>query len=251
MNLAAERAAFEAWADSQWPGAKRQQLKRDNYGEYLNCIYRDMWRGWKARARLPVGVPDGLRIAIQQRDHYAARVGALELGLLRIADDFYPDNDSEMALALGEMREAVRSLVAAAPTVKAEQVQCPYCQGHGDVTRISGQTAESYSEHNEECPECSGTGLAPSLPAAQDQGEVQRLREALEGMLEYFPEGASDGECFAVDAARAALSAQQSATGLAVEFSGCAFDGGPIPRVICCEVIEAATVSPAAGSAQP
>lgn len=56
--------------------------------------------------------------------------------------------------------------VAAAPTVKAEQVDCLYCQGHGEVTRISGQTAESYSEHNEECPECKGTGLAPSLPAA-------------------------------------------------------------------------------------
>ena len=40
-----------------------------------------------------------------------------------------------------------------------------------------------------------------------DQGEAQRLREALEGMLEYFPEGESDGECFAVDAARAALAA--------------------------------------------
>lgn len=38
-------------------------------------------------------------------------------------------------------------------------------------------------------------------------GEVRRLREALEGMLEYFPEGASDGECFAVDVARAALAA--------------------------------------------
>jgi hypothetical protein len=40
--------------------------------------------------------------------------------------------------------------------------------------------------------------------------EAEALREALEGMLEYFPEGASDGECLAVDAARAALSAQQS-----------------------------------------
>lgn len=40
--------------------------------------------------------------------------------------------------------------------------------------------------------------------------ENEKLREALEGMLEYFPEGASDGECFAVDAARAAISAQQS-----------------------------------------
>ncbi|XAI95230.1 hypothetical protein [Leptolyngbya phage Lbo-JY16] len=60
----------------------------------------------------------------------------------------------------------LRAFSEGAPTVKAEQVQCLYCQGHGDVTRVSGQTAESYSEHNEECPECKGTGLAPSLPAA-------------------------------------------------------------------------------------
>lgn len=45
------------------------------------------------------------------------------------------------------------------------------------------------------------------------EAEVQRLREALEGMLEYFPEGASDGECFAVDAARAALAASTEQEG--------------------------------------
>lgn len=46
--------------------------------------------------------------------------------------------------------------------------------------------------------------IAQTAPPQEQSG----LREALEGMLEYFPEGASDGECFAVDAARAALSAQ-------------------------------------------
>lgn len=52
------------------------------------------------------------------------------------------------------------------------------------------------------------TALAAELQALKSAGgEVRRLREALEGMLEYFPEGASDGECFAVDVARDALSA--------------------------------------------
>lgn len=58
------------------------------------------------------------------------------------------------------------------------------------------------SRHIHACNACRSL-----LPAAKDQGELERLREALEGMLEYFPEGASDGECFAVDAARAALAA--------------------------------------------
>lgn len=188
MRMDAERAAFEAWADSQWPGAKRQQLKRDNYGEYLNCIYRDMWRGWQARAGLPVGVPDGLRIAIQQRDHYAARVGALELGLLRIADDFYPDNDSEMALALGEMREAVRSLVAAAPTVKESLSVAPTVKAEqwtdGDNIKhltdcdVAGcGRCENLMYFYQACDECGAWGhndagpcaclkKSPSLPAA-------------------------------------------------------------------------------------
>lgn len=164
MRMDAERAAFEAWADSQWPGAKRQQLKRDNYGEYLNCIYRDMWRGWQARAGLPVGVPDGLRIAIQQRDHYAARVGALELGLLRIADDFYPDNDSEMALALGEMREAVRSLVAAAPTVKESLSVAP------TVKAEQAPTVKLEWFQSPPGPDDSGDCIAPALPAAGSAG---------------------------------------------------------------------------------
>lgn len=61
QKMDAERAAFEDWADSQWPGAKREQLKCDDYGEYLNSIYRDLWRGWQARASLPVGVPEQSR----------------------------------------------------------------------------------------------------------------------------------------------------------------------------------------------
>ena len=48
-----EREAFEAWADQQWPGAKRQQLERDEYGQYKNTIYRDFWTGWQARATRP------------------------------------------------------------------------------------------------------------------------------------------------------------------------------------------------------
>lgn len=48
-----EREAFEGWADQQWPGAKRQQLERDEYGQYKNTIYRDYWTGWQARATLP------------------------------------------------------------------------------------------------------------------------------------------------------------------------------------------------------
>ena len=38
------------------------------------------------------------------------------------------------------------------------------------------------------------------------------LRSALEGMVEYFPEGHSDGECFSVEAANSALAQSAPAT---------------------------------------
>ena len=53
-----ERAAFEDWADRNWPGAQRQQLERDDYESYKNSCYRDFWTGWQARARLDTD--DGL-----------------------------------------------------------------------------------------------------------------------------------------------------------------------------------------------
>ena len=42
---------------------------------------------------------------------------------------------------------------------------------------------------------------------AQRDAKLAVVVEALRGMLEYFPEGASDGECFSVETARAALAA--------------------------------------------
>lgn len=45
--------------------------------------------------------------------------------------------------------------------------------------------------------------LQALLTAADERADV--LTSALEGMLEYFPEGHSDGECFSVDKAKAAL----------------------------------------------
>lgn len=103
----------------------------------------------------------------------------------------------------------------AAPTVKAEQVDCLYCQGHGEVTRTSGQTAESYAEHNEECLECKGTGLSPSLPTAGLVGveswRDQILRENPSSEPGYWPDAlivaAMSRE---IEQLRAALSAQNS-----------------------------------------
>jgi len=82
-----EREAFEAWADQQWPGAKRQQLERDEYGQYKNAIYRDFWTGWQARATRPAQTEQQRPTAYphEAMDKLAAdryRVGAAGAGTL-------------------------------------------------------------------------------------------------------------------------------------------------------------------------
>jgi hypothetical protein len=53
------REQFEDWADKNWPGAKRQQLERDEFGAYKNPIYRDFWTGWQAsREAVVVELPE-------------------------------------------------------------------------------------------------------------------------------------------------------------------------------------------------
>lgn len=199
MKMDAERARVVDAMCMTWRhdfGLDKREHKLGSCGmtdEERDALRRQMCQLYdhhfaQARARLPVGVPDGLRIAIQQRDHYAARVGALELGLLRIADDFYPDNDSEMALALGEMREAVRSLVAAAPTVKESLSVAPTVKAEqwtdGDNIKhltdcdVAGcGRCENLMYFYQACDECGAWGhndagpcaclkKSPSLPAA-------------------------------------------------------------------------------------
>lgn len=116
------------------------------------------------RAAQSVGVPDALREAVEYLD----------------------DNPFNEIGAGSILHRAMRDALSSAPTVKAEQVDCLYCQGHGEVTRTSGQTAESYAEHNEECPERKGTGLSPSLPAA---GSAVETLDAVAWLCEASKEG--------------------------------------------------------------
>lgn len=68
------------------------------------------------------------------------------------------------------------------------------------------------------------------------QAELTKAREALEGMVEYFPEGHSDGECFSVERAKAVLAHQSAPAAKGGEFMGnceaCGHD-----RIVCtCKV---------------
>lgn len=52
-------------------------------------------------------------------------------------------------------------------------------------------------------------------PAKPVESVNTQLREALEGMVEYFPEGHSDGECFSVERAREVLAVAATRPALA------------------------------------
>jgi hypothetical protein len=81
---------------------------------------------------------------------------------------------------------------------EASNVLCVRASDFDNVTRLFLDAAERAvaSERREK-------ELQQRLTAADERADV--LTSALEGMLEYFPEGHSDGECFSVEMAKAAL----------------------------------------------
>jgi hypothetical protein len=87
---------------------------------------------------LPVGVPDALREAVEYLD----------------------DNPFNEIGAGSILHRAMRDALAAAPTVKAEQVQCDECGGNG-----------AGGDHEDDCSK------APSLPAAGSAVEGRLFRK--------------------------------------------------------------------------
>lgn len=61
--------------------------------------------------------------------------------------------------------------------------------------------------------ECGAVVNGEAVDVATAAQDLNGLVEALEGMLEYFPHGHSDGECFSVEKARAALAAHRCQQG--------------------------------------
>ena len=113
-----ERAAFEAWYLREIADGQGSLIKYPN-GHYINDTTMDAWYGWQARASLPVGVPDGWKLAPVEPT--PEMVSAAE-------EAHMPFGDMDIAL-----RMAILSAPAAAPTVKAEQVQAPSLPAAGSA----------------------------------------------------------------------------------------------------------------------
>ena len=63
------------------------------------------------------------------------------------------------------------------------RVLCRACNGHGMIGGHSGQTAESYEEHSEECPDCKGAlfeeaEVSPEAYYQTFRGKCKRYCEA-------------------------------------------------------------------------
>lgn len=185
-----ERAAFEAWVVREWPTAPlhhvRDALPKTDprYGEYCGESLQRAWVGWQARASQPVGVP------FEVRDF--ARRAAAEME----KHDFH--GFEPVVLAVVEQ-------ILAAPTVKAEQVQCATPTGNA----------------------CPGDGVGackacPSPPAAGSAVEEVEVAAFLmeSDLYEPYVSLSRDSRCDHVEPLMtvaqhnrivAALSAQQSA----------------------------------------
>ena len=92
------------------------------------------------------------------------------------------DSDRRYFVAEGDFDRVTAELDAALEELKTEKIGLQY--------RLEVMTDDR-------------DALQQRLTAADERVDV--LTSALEGMLEYFPEGHSDGECFSVERAKAAL----------------------------------------------
>jgi hypothetical protein len=118
QNKDADRAAFEAqYAEDHFGGdvnAIAIHMRRGDDGEYVLRTQRDAWYGWQARS-LPVGVPDGYALV---------PVEPTRTMLHRAYDNNLMSWISRQSTGHDCAAGIWESMLAAAPTGKAEQVQC-------------------------------------------------------------------------------------------------------------------------------
>jgi hypothetical protein len=176
----------------------------------------------QARASLPVGVPDGWRDALQKIAKHAppvncaAKTEVEKLALIAVhaliafsAPQFSKPTDHQSA-----------KVGTAAPTVKAEQVQCDTCHGQGEI--CVGQQTFGYMSMQppepimEVCPECGGEAESIEPAPTQDERELpDYLNDALDNLVydnyERSQAGSRNRQADA-DLIRAALAARPAQT---------------------------------------
>ena len=174
---------------SPWPAAEHWEHLAEEEREHKEQIM--------ARAAQPAPVvPEVLRIQFCKLGRLGAafdpadtryaytyaeqpdNVGAMKLGRAALSVKHGGDEiDAGLSLLDRLSREGFGVFqIDAAPAQMAPDV-CETCDGHGVVTRRSGQTPETYEEWNEDCPDCA----APAQGQQVGCQECERYRAVLEG----------------------------------------------------------------------
>jgi hypothetical protein len=90
------------------------------YDDALRAKIRTEWDAWRDGSVDGRTFVEWIHDFVKSNAHPPAssaengRVGELRAELTRIADDYHPDRPQDAALALDEMREAIRALLAKA-----------------------------------------------------------------------------------------------------------------------------------------
>src|SRR5690606_15460375 len=105
------------WIDGHWFGLG------DDPATYANDYVQGCWVMWQARASLPVGVPDGYALVPVEPSVELLTAMSLSLGMHPLGDG--ADGSYPITGAQSTVMQCYRAILAAAPTVKAEQVPTP------------------------------------------------------------------------------------------------------------------------------
>lgn len=199
-----ERAAFEAWVLTQWPGAPlshvRDALPKSDprYGEYCNEHLQRCWVGWQARAR-QAGCPTDAMLDTMRKAVESAVAAALgdAYDCIRVWDAWSYGTmgpDDFLSVAGDADRVAEISDAAMAAMISASH---PAPQ-HGDLTHCAcgdAYPATSYGagfiDGSGMCPNCDAAIPAKDIhaPAARDVLAERRRQIEAEGMTTAGDDG--------------------------------------------------------------
>ena len=149
-KIDAERAAFNDYLNEvvETKHYGMQTIKLQRHDEYTVDDEKIAWDAWHARASLPVGVPDGYVLVPVEPTPEMLRAGV------------------DQAVGAYPIYRAMLAAAPAAPTVKAEQVQCctPTAEEKAMLAAGDYTPEELWGGPRPTCHKC--IGKAPSLPAA-------------------------------------------------------------------------------------
>ena len=172
INIDSERPAFEAAFEGMFFSSC---FEREDDGSYAGRGLQGAWLGWQKARSLPVGVPDGLRDAINRADEVLAALTACTNPLERLKRN----HGADWSKAVYDIRRELLALLAAAPavpTVKAERVPTPEFVWVHLLEALAGDNGCSFSASTDDYREAK-----PALVELIAAGFFRDAADSLDG----------------------------------------------------------------------